>query len=70
MLNNCDIRNKIERDQWFYRTGNYQSCHQQAEYKGYEQTVDSDADMSLTSTKTSGWRGLNIILHGSKQVTK
>ena len=39
MLNNCDIRYMITRDQWFDRTINVQSPQPQAADKGYEQTV-------------------------------
>ena len=70
MLNNCEIKDMIARYQWFGRTGNLQSCRQQAKYKGYEQEVDSDADVSVSSTKTTGWSGLQISFNGSKQVTK
>ena len=70
MSNNFQIKYTIARDQWFDRTGNMQSCHQQSKYKGYESTVDSDVDVSVSSMKTSGWSGLQISLHGSKQVTK
>ena len=70
MLNKCQIKYTIARDQWFDRTGNMQSRHQQSKYKGYESTVDSDVDVSVSSMKTSGWSGLQISLHGSKQVTK
>ena len=47
-----------------------QSRHQQSKYKGYESTVDSDVDVSVSSMKTSGWSGLQISFHGSKKVTK
>ena len=70
MLNNCDIRNIISRYQWFYRKVNVQSHHQQASDKGYEQTMESDVDVSVYSKNSSGWSGLQISLHGSKQVTK
>ena len=53
-----------------YRTGNVQSHHQQGKDKWYEQIVDIDTDLSVSSTKTSGWRGLQISLSGIKQVTK
>ena len=46
------------------------SCHQQAKYKGYDQTMDSDADVSMSSTKTGSCSGLQISFHGRKQVTK
>ena len=32
--------------------------------------MDRDAYVSVFSTKTSGWRGLKIIIPGNKQVTK
>ena len=32
--------------------------------------MDSDADVSVSSTKISGWSGLKLSLYGSKQVTK
>ena len=70
MLNNCDIRNTIARYQWFNRTVNVQSHHQQAAYKWDEQTVEIDADVSVYIMKKSGWIGLRIILHGRKKVTK
>ena len=69
MLDNCDIRGGIAIDRWFYRTGNSHSHHQQEAYTGDEQTVEGDADVSLSSTKTSGWRGLQIRFHERKQVT-
>ena len=70
MLNNCEIQYNIARYQWFDRTVNVQSHHQQEKDKGYEQTVDSDADVSVSSTKTSGWSGFQISFHGRKQETK
>ena len=70
MLNNCDIRNIIARYQWFNRTVNVHSHHQQAAYKWDEQTVEIDADVSVSIMKTSGWIGLQISLHRRKQVTK
>ena len=60
----------IARDQWFDKTWNFHSNYQQASDKGYEQKVESDTDVSLSNTKISGWSGLNISLHGRKQVTK
>ena len=36
MLNSCEIIDTIARDQWFYRTQNLHSHHQQAEDKGDE----------------------------------
>ena len=69
-LNNCEIIYTIVRYQWFDRTGNVHSFHQQAPDKGYEQTAESDTYVSMPSKKTRGWRGLKIIFHGSKQVTK
>ena len=68
MLNKYDIRDTEARDQWLDRTGNVYSHHKKAIYKGDEQTVESDADASVSSTKTSGWIGLQIILNGIKQV--
>ena len=70
IFNNCDIRDNMERDQWFYRTGNLHSNHQQASEKGYKQTPESYADASVSSTKTSSWSGLQISLHGNKKATK
>ena len=70
MLNNYETRYTISRDQWFDRTGNVHSNNQQALKKGDRKKVESDTDVSVSSTKTSGWSGLNISLHGSKQVTK
>ena len=32
--------------------------------------MDSDEDVSVSSTKISGWSGLKLSLYGSKQVTK
>ena len=32
--------------------------------------MDSDSDMSVSSTKTSSWSELHISLNGIKQVTK
>ena len=54
MLKNCEIKYMTARDQWFDRTGNVPSHYQQVKYKGDEQTVDSNAYMSVSSTKTSG----------------
>ena len=70
MLNIYDIKYMIARGQWFDRTRNGQSYHQKAKDKGEEQKVDSGSDVSVYSTKTSGWSGLQISLEGSKQVTK
>ena len=70
ILNNWEIKDTKSRYQWFDKTGNVQIHHQQAEYKGSEQTGDSDTDVSVSSTKTSGWGGLKISSHRSKQVTK
>ena len=64
MLNHCEIRDKTARDQWFYSTVNEHSNHQQAAEKGYEQIVESDKDLSVSSTKTSGWSVLQIGFHG------
>ena len=36
--------------------------------KENEQTLESYADMSVSTTKTCVWSGLQISLHGSKQV--
>ena len=69
MLNNSGIKNTIARDQWFDRAVNVQSRHQPKKRKMGEQTVDSDANVSVSSTKTSGWSGSQIIFHGSKKVT-
>ena len=49
MLNNCDIKDTIARYQWFDRTYNVQSHHQQEKDKGNEQKMDSDADVSVSS---------------------
>ena len=70
MLNNCDIIDTIARDKWFDRTVNLHSRHQPEAYKGGEQTEEIDADVSVSSTKTSGWSGLKISFHGRKSVTK
>ena len=70
MLNNREIKDTIARYQWFDRTGNMKSNHQEAKYNGGEQTVDSDTYVSVSSTKTSVQSGLKISLHGSKQGTK
>ena len=70
MLNHCDLRDMIARDQWFGRTLNFHSHHQQSVDKWDEQTFESDADVSVFSTKKSGWGGLQISFHGSRQVTK
>ena len=53
MLNNCDIRDAISRDQWFDITVDVHSRHQQSAYKGDEKTVESDADVIVSSMKTS-----------------
>ena len=47
-------------------TGNIKSRHQQASEKGDEQTMDSDIDVSMYSTKTSNWCVLQISFHGRK----
>ena len=39
------------------------SHHQQAAYKWDEQTVEIDADVSVSIMKKSGWIGLQISLH-------
>ena len=70
MLNNCKIRDTIARYQWFDRTVNMHSRQQQSADIGDEQTVESDAYVSVSSMKTSLWSILQIIFHGSKQVTK
>ena len=70
MLNNFEIRDTIARDKWFDRTINVHSRHQQTTYKGDKQKVESDAYMSFSSTKTSGWSVLQISLDGSKEVRK
>ena len=45
VLNNCDIRDAISRDQWFDITVDLHIRHQQSAYKEDEQTVESDADV-------------------------
>ena len=52
MLNSCETIDMIARDKWFNRTLNVHSHHQQAADKGYK-TAESDADVSVYSTKTS-----------------
>ena len=66
MLNNLEIKDKIERYQLFYRKENVQSHHQQAKDKRYEKTVDSDIEVSVSSKKKSGWIGLQISLYERK----
>ena len=46
------------------------SHHQQTADKWDEQTLESDAYISAHSTKKNSWSGLQISLHGIKQVTK
>ena len=58
MLNNCEIKDMITRYQWLDRTGYVKIHHQQVKYKGDKQTVDIDADVSVSSKKTSGWNVL------------
>ena len=70
MLNICKIRDSKETYQCFDRTVHVLSHHQQEEDKGDEKTVYSDADVSVSSTKTNGWRRLKISLHRRKQVKK
>ena len=70
MLNNFEIKYMIARDQWFERTVNVQSYHKQAKEKGYEQTVNGDVDVSVSSTKKSVWSRLQNTLHGGKEVIK
>ena len=70
MLNNCEIRYTIARDKWFYRIGNVIIHRQQIANKVYEKSVESDSSVSVSITKGSGWWGLQISLHGSKQSTK
>ena len=48
MLNNFDIRYSIARDKWFDRKKNVHIHHKQEAYKGYKQTVEIDADVSVT----------------------
>ena len=70
ILNHCEIKETIAIDHLFDRTGNLHSHQQQAADKGDEQTVESDADVSVSSTKTSGWSGLQTSLYGRQKVTK
>ena len=69
MLNNCDIKDTIASYQWFDRTENVKIHHRQEKEKG-DKKVDSDTYVSVSSTKKSIWSGLQISLHGKKQVTK
>ena len=66
MLDNCDIKDTMERDRWFSRKLNVQNHRQQSKYKGDEKIVYSDADVSVSSTKTVSRGGLQISLYGSK----
>ena len=68
MLNNRNIRDTIERYQWFDRTVNVQSNHQQQKDKENEKKVHSGVDVSVSITKTSGWKVLQTSLHSSKQM--
>ena len=70
ILNNCEIRYTIARYKWFDMTGNVHIRHQQALYKGDEQTVESDVYVRVSSTKKVGWGRFQISLHGKKKVTK
>ena len=70
MLDNHDIRYAVIRDQWFQRTCDVKNNHEQEKDKGDEQTADTNTNVSVFSTKTSEWSGLQIKLYGSKQVTK
>ena len=70
MLNNCDIRDTIEIYQWFDRIGNVHSNHQKEAEKVDKQTVESDTDVSVSSTKIRSRSGLQTSLHGRKEVTK
>ena len=70
MLDNHDIRYAVIRDQWFQRTCDVKNNYEQEKNKGDEQTADTNTNVSVFSTKTSGWSGLQIKLYGSKQVTK
>ena len=67
MLNSCEIIYKIAIYWWFGRTGNLRSYFQQEADKGGEQTVESDAYVIVSSTKTSGWGGLKVSLYGRKK---
>ena len=69
-LNHFYINYTIASNKWSDRTGNVKSSHQQAKEKGGDQPVDSEAYMSVFSTKTSGRSGLQIIFHERKQMTK
>ena len=70
MLNNCDIRDTIVRCKLFGRIGSVHSNHQQEGDKGKEQTAEIDADVNVSSKKTSGWRVilevLMVIIHEYK----
>ena len=57
MLNNCEIRDKTARDQWFDRTVNVHSKQQKEADKGYGETLESGTDVSVYSKKISGWSG-------------
>ena len=70
MLNNCEIRDMIVRYHCFASTGNVHSRIEQAEDKVDKQTVESDNDVIMSSTKTSVWSGLQIRFRGGKLVTK
>ena len=70
VLNIYNIRDTIARDQQFDRTQNVHSNQQQPVGKNDEKTLESETDVSVSITKTSVWRRLQISLHGSKQVKK
>ena len=67
MLNYGDIIYNIARHQWFGSTENLQSHHQQAVDKGDEQTVDFDADMSVSSTLKASGVNYKSVCMGAKK---
>ena len=66
MLNSCEIRYRIARYQRFDRTVNVHSHHQQAAYKGDEQIVEINADVSVSSTKAAGAYYKSVFMGANK----
>ena len=67
LLNNCVSRYTIEIDQWFDRKRNVHSHHQQATEKRYKQTVKSDPDMSMSSTKQAAVADYKSVCNGENK---
>ena len=67
MLNYSEIKYRIARFQWFESTVNNHSHDQKATEKGDEQTVDFDADMSVSSTLKASGVNYKSVCMGAKK---